>query len=371
MKFIDPIKVLHVVTYMDRGGLETMIMNYYRHIDKNKVQFDFLVHRNFEADYDKEIISLGGEIYHLPRLNPFSYKYLRRLDLFFKNHQKYKIVHVHQDCMSAFPLLYAKKAGVPIRIAHSHNSNQNRDLKYPIKMLSKQFIPMGATHFFACGVEAGKFMFGNNDFKIMRNAIETEKFLFNISVRKKVRHELKIKNNVVIGNVANFSKAKNHLFLLEIFYEYHKFNSQSKLLLVGDGPERRNIENKIEILGLNNDVILIGVRSDVNRLLQAMDVFVFPSLYEGLPVTLIEAQAAGLPIIKSDNVPDQCIITNNVHTLSLEESPRTWAKKILEVYINFERKNTSSEIISAGYDITSNAKWLEDFYLNEVRKIEK
>lgn len=126
----EPIRVLHVVTYMGRGGLETMLMNYYRHIDRDKIQFDFLVHRDFEADYDSEILSLGGKIYHLPRLNPFSLNYRKQLDLFFKQHKEYKIVHVHQDCLSSIILKYAKKNNIPVIIAHSHNANQDKNLKY-------------------------------------------------------------------------------------------------------------------------------------------------------------------------------------------------------------------------------------------------
>ena len=155
---MKPIRILYVVTYMGRGGLETMLMNYYRQIDRNEVQFDFLVHRDFEADYDKEILKLGGKIYHLPRLNPWDYRYLKKLDEFFQQHKEYKIVHSHLDCMAGIPLKYAKKNGIPVRIAHAHSKSQDKDFKYPLKLWMKRMIPRYATKLFACGEEAGEWM---------------------------------------------------------------------------------------------------------------------------------------------------------------------------------------------------------------------
>ena len=166
----EPIRVLHVVTYMGRGGLETMIMNYYRNIDRSKVQFDFLTHRDEIWDYDDDIERLGGKIYHLPRLNPFSPKYLNALDNFFEEHNEYKIVHCHQDCLSGIVLKHAKKNGVPFTIAHSHSSNQNKNLKYVIKLIAKKSIPKYADYLLACGKDAGEWMFNTSDFTILNNA---------------------------------------------------------------------------------------------------------------------------------------------------------------------------------------------------------
>lgn len=364
-----PVRILHIVTYMGRGGLETMLMNYYRHIDKSRVQFDFLVHRDFEADYDGEILDLGGKIYRISRLNPFSFKYHKELNDFFKNHPEYQIIHVHQDCMSSIALKIAMKNKVPIRIAHSHNANQDKNIKYLIKRFYMRSIPRYATALFACGEDAGNWMFEGKSFRILNNAIDSNLFKFNTDIRDEVRNDLNLNNKFVVGHVGRFDLQKNHSFLIDIFYEIQKIRTDSILLLIGSGNGELTIKEKVKKLNIEDKIIFMGVRNDVNKLMQAMDIFVFPSLYEGLPVTLIEAQASGLPIIKSDNVPDQCTITNNVHTLSLEESPIIWAKKIFEVCINFERKNISSEIISAGYDISSNAKWLENYYLNEVSKI--
>ena len=366
-----PIRVLHIVTYMGRGGLETMIMNYYRHIDRSKVQFDFLVHRDFEADYDKEILDLGGKIYHISRLNPFSFKYHRELNDFFKNHPEYQIVHVHQDCMSAIALKVAMKNNVPIRTAHSHNANQDKNIKYLIKRFYMRSIPKYATDLFACGEDAGNWMFNGKSFKILNNAIDSNLFKFNLETRNKIRSEMNLDDKFVVGHVGRFDLQKNHSFLIDIFYEIQKIKNDSILLLIGSGGGESFIKEKVEELGMEDKVIFMGLRNDINVLMQAMDVFIFPSLYEGLPVTLIEAQASGLPIIKSDNISDQCILTDNVVSISLDKSAHIWAKEILNFVNSFDRKDTSLEIIINGYDISSNAKWLENYYLNEVSKIGK
>ena len=361
------IRVLQVVTYMGRGGLETMLMNYYRNIDRSKVQFDFLVHRDFEADYDKEILSLGGKIYHISRLIPWSKSYKKELCRFFTEHPEYKIVHVHQDCLSSVALQCAEKCGVPVRIAHSHNSNQDKNLKYPIKKYYMKKIPDYATDLFACGKEAGKWMFGNHEFRVLPNAIDTSRYIFTESIRNEVRKELSIADEFVIGHIGRFNPQKNHDFLIDIFSQIKKQKSNAKLLLVGDGDEISNIKNKVQKLQLNNSVIFTGVRTDVNRLLQAMDVFVFPSLYEGFPVTMVEAQASGIPCIISDKVPDECIITEGlVDVKSLSDSSEKWAECILSKK-EVKRRNVSDDIIKSGFDIKSAAKWLEEFYIGKAK----
>ena len=210
------IRVLHIVTYMGRGGLETMLMNYYRHIDRNKVQFDFLVHRDFEADYDAEIRELGGKIYHISRLIPWSHSYREKLKHFFREHSEYKIVHVHQDCLSSVALQCAKECGVPVRIAHSHTSSAVKDLKYLIKKYYMKKIPVYATDLFACGKQAGNWMFRGNDFRVIPNGICVQDYIYSEKKRKKIRKESDTENNLVIGHVGNFTRAKNHEFLLRV-----------------------------------------------------------------------------------------------------------------------------------------------------------
>ena len=366
-----PTRVLHVVTTMNRGGLETMLMNYYRYIDRNLVQFDFLVHRDSESDYEQEILSLGGRIYHLPRLNPFSIHYHKELDSFFKNHPEYQIVHVHQDCMSSIALKAAYKNHIPVRIAHSHSSSQDKNIKYLIKRYFMRSIPQYATHLFACGEEAGNWMFNGANYQIVKNAIDSKLFSYNKNIRNKIRKEFNFSNNqMVIGHVGRFNYPKNHEFLIEIFNEVHKIINDSKLLLVGTGVLEDEIRKKVNELSLTDDVIFFGNRNDVNDLMQAMDIFVFPSHYEGLPVTLVEAQASGLPIIKSNYVPDQCIMTPNVYTLSLSNSSKEWANKIIDIMKEYKRTDASHYIIENKYDVSANAKWLEKFYMEEIEKHE-
>lgn len=362
------IRVLQVVTYMGRGGLETMLMNYYRHIDRNKVQFDFLVHRDFEADYDQEIMKLGGKIYHVSRLIPWSKSYSAELKEFFREHPEYQIVHVHQDCLSAVALQCAKECGVLIRIAHSHSSSAVKNMKYPIKLHYMKQIPKYATHMFACGKQAGDWMFSGNKYKIVRNAIDTEKYQYSSVIEKQVRSEFRLDEKIVIGHVGNFTPAKNHSFLLEMFQEILKRKPEARLFLVGGGEGIDSVKEKAKNMGIQNKVIFTGGRSDVKRLMQAMNVFVFPSLYEGLPVTMIEAQASGLSCIISDHVSDECIVTKNlVSSMSLEESPARWAESILQQSYR-GHENHIEEIKEAGYDISTEAKKLEKFYLQYAER---
>lgn len=362
------VRVLHIVTYMGRGGLETMLMNYYRHIDRSKVQFDFLVHRDFEADYDQEIQLLGGRIFHVSRLVPWSKSYRTELKKFFREHPKYKIVHVHQDCLSSVALQCAQECGIPIRIAHSHSSNAVKNLKYLIKLHYMKQIPRYATTLFACAKQAGDWMFSGSKYEIVRNAIDTTIYQYSFEVAEQVRAELGLSENVVIGHVGNFTPAKNHLFLLTVFGEILKKEPRARLLLVGGGDGLHLIREKAQKMGIQDQVIFAGVRSDVSRLMQAMDVFVFPSLYEGLPVTMVEAQASGVPCIISDHVSKECIVTRGLVTSKrLDESPEQWAKHILQ-QSRRSRENHIEEIRTAGYDISTAAKQLESFYLRSVKE---
>lgn len=358
------LRVLQIVTKMDRGGLETMLMNYYRNIDRNKIQFDFLTHRKERGQYDDEIEALGGTIYHIPPLNPLNPGYYKALNQFFRE-RKYRIVHSHLDCTSTFPLCAAKKAGVHCRIAHVHNTNQDKDFKYPIKMISKKLLPYEATDYFACGEAAGKWAFPGKHVTVIRNAVDTGRYVPNFEIRKKVRIEFQLKDEFMIGHVGRFDPPKNHGFLLKIFLELKKSAPDAKLMLVGGGNGKERIEREVEQLGLKDDVIFTGVRSDVNELMQAMDVFVMPSLYEGFPVTMVEAQAAGLPCVISDKVPIECAVTSGlVSSVKLSDGVEVWASEILKTK-EIERKSHLDEIIENGFDIKQAAKWLEKYYLDK------
>ncbi len=355
------IRILQVVTHMNRGGLETMLMNYYRQMDPAAMQFDFLTHREYDGDYGEEIQRMGGIIYHLPALNPFSARYHKALNAFFEEHSEYKVIHVHQDCMSAVILKAAKQHGVAVRIAHSHNSYQDKDLKLLIKRFYRRFIPKYATDLMACGKESGDWMFAGAPFSILHNAIDAQAFTADACKRAMQREKWSIQpEELLVGHVGSFILQKNHQFLLNVFTEIQK-EIPAKLMIVGEGELRAEIEKRISELGLEKKVVLTGLRSDVADLLQAMDVFVFPSLYEGLPVTLVEAQASGLPCLISDKVPIECKMTEAVQQIPLAAAPEIWAKKAIEA-AKLPRKDTYEEIKAAGYDIVENAKKLRKMY---------
>lgn len=361
----QPYRVLQIVTSMDRGGAETMIMNHYRAIDKEKIQFDFLVHRSHRGAYYDEIEKMGGQIYRAFPIRPWSYhKYFKFLNTFFKlNHHKYIAVHSHIQENSGFPLKYAQKYGIACRIAHSHIADLGIDYKYLFRLFGKIFVKKYATEKFTCGKDAGIFLYGkHNDFTVFNNAIDSEKFKYNSESRTQIRHKLGLENKYVIGHVGRFGAQKNHTFLIDVFNEILSREKNSILVLVGDGPLRFAMEDKAKKLQINDKVLFLGLRSDIPELLQAFDVFLFPSLFEGLPVSIIEAQAAGLPCILSDTIDNKTAITPNVKFVSLSADIQTWVETLLS-FKNFVRQDTSEYIIKANYDIHNNAKWLEEFYL--------
>ncbi|MBS7209856.1 MAG: glycosyltransferase family 1 protein [Lachnospiraceae bacterium] len=358
------IRVLQCVNDMHRAGLETMLMNYYRNIDRTQIQFDFLTHRPYKSDYDDEILSLGGEVYYAPRLYPQNYpKYFKWMEQFFIEHPEYKIVHSHIDAMSYLPLKAAKKAGVPVRIAHSHNTSIDKDFKYILKQYFRSRINQVATDYCACGEEAGKFLFGNVDYTIIPNAIDISKFLFNPDTRKKQREKLGLKDEYVIGHVGRLSYQKNHKLLIRIFYEFLNQHDNSLLLLIGVGEKEEEIKKQVADFGLEHKVRFLGNRRDVNELYQAMDIFVMPSFFEGVPVVGIEAQFADLPCIFSDKVPKEVKIHSKTEFVNLEAPLSQWIETI-EKYRTSKRIEISDELEQSPYNIKTAHGILEGYYLD-------
>ena len=353
-------RILQVVTYMGRGGIETMLMNYYRHMDRSKVQFDFLVHRDFRADYDNEIEELGGRIYRVPPMNPVSGSYRKALTDFFREHP-YRVVHCHLNYMSGVVLAAAKKAGVSVRIAHAHTASMAPGWKQMVRRICKYLIPTTATHLYACSSEAGKAILGNREFGLLPNAIDAVTYAPDDNLRSEARTELDLDDAFTVMHVGRMIYAKNHDFLLDVFAQVLRSEPSAKLVLVGDGELRAEIETKAAQLS-EGAVLLLGTRGDIARLLQAADVFAFPSHFEGLPVTIIEAQAAGLPCVKSNTVTDECVITDLVKSLPIDD-PKAWAEAILAAK-DTPRTDRLAQIQAAGYDITAAADKLQRFYLN-------
>jgi glycosyltransferase involved in cell wall biosynthesis len=365
---IEPIRILHVFGRLDSGGAESRTMDIYRAIDKSRVQFDFAIHTVDKCFFTDEVNSLGGKIFSFPRFNGKNYfQYKNAWKLFFKEHPEYKIVHGHQTNTGFIYLYEAKKNNVPVRIAHSRNSNKENVIKKYICKMSRVF----ATHLFAVSKLAGMSEFGENavtngDVKILPNAIEAKKYSYNHVVRKEKRNELGLKDEFTICHIGRFHPQKNHEFLLAIFKRICETYSDAKLIMIGDGVLKSDIEKQISRMDMKNSVMMVGIRSDVPALLQAMDVLLFPSLFEGLPGVVLEAQAAGLPCIISDTITDEVRITDLVEYVSLEKSPEYWAGKVLDLINNSDRRNTYNEIVKAGYDIEMVAMWYEEFYLHSL-----
>jgi glycosyltransferase involved in cell wall biosynthesis len=344
-------------------------MNLYRNINRKNIQFDFVVHTNEICAFDEEIKQLGGKIYIVPKYKGINhFEYMKVWKHIFESNPQYKIIHGHVRSTASIYLNIAKLYNLTT-IAHSHNSSSGIGIRAIIKDILQYPIRFTADYFIACSMSAGKWLFGrriveSENFFVLNNAIEVERFRFNSYLRKNIRNELNLEDKFVIGHIGRFHPQKNHDFLVEVFNRIYAMDNNSVLLLVGDGALKSEIQLKVKNLCLEKNVIFTGVRSDVQEILQAMDVFLFPSLYEGLPVILIEAQASGLIIFASDKITRDVDITSNIFFTSLDSDLDVWAKKILSYRNGYSRRNTSVEINVTGYDVKSNAEELESFYLS-------
>ena len=367
-----PIRVLVLDTVMDRGGAETMIMNYFKNIDRSKIVFDFLVNRQYKAAYEDDIKALGGRIYRMCPMYPrYFRRYKREIRNFLINHPEYKIIHSNLEERSYFPLKEAKKLGIPVRISHAHNVPKGFDIKTIVRYYFRARLKPYVTHMFACGREAGDFLYGkkSRDKVILQNnAIDAKEYEYNAELERSCKKEFNLEGKFVIGHVGRFFKQKNHDFLIEVFNEICKIDKSAVLVLVGDGELKSHIEEKVKRLKLTERVKFLGVRNDVNYIMEGFDVFVLPSLFEGLPVTMIEAQSESLKCIISDKVPKECIITDNVEGISLNEGAKIWAGKILKYKNSYKKKSMYEEIVKKKFDIKENALNMEKFYINALKE---
>lgn len=366
-----PVRILHVIGSMNRGGAENMIMNLYRHVDRSKVQFDFVENTDKEAAFDSEIRELGGRIFRCPHYNVKNHvQYVRWWKQFLSDHaDEYTAVHGHLGSTAAIYLSAAKKHGL-FTIAHSHNTyDKHSSLKETVYKFYSYPTRYIADWFFACSKAAGLSRYGSKVSKsdrclVLNNAIDTKRFSFCERKRIRIREELHISPEAfVIGHIGRFTQQKNHHFLLNTFSEIIKLYSDAVLLLVGGGELEQQIKAQAAELGIIDHVIFAGVQSDVSGYYQAMDVFVFPSLYEGLGIVAVEAQAAGLPCVISERVPLECAVTEGlVSVQGLDTSAEAWAERILSLS-GTSRADHSQEVSANGYDISATAAWLQDFYL--------
>ena len=374
-KMGDPIRVLQVFGEpLSNGGQESFLMNMYKNIDREKVQFDFFSPYYCDNEALKnEMESMGCNVYIYNGRFQFEGNkkdLIHNVKAFFDEHH-YDIVHIHSG--STFALMYiskiAKKNGAKSVIIHSHCGGF-KNLRYEIiKTISKPAFLKYPTHYFACSKLAAEWKFPKsiikqNKYTIIKNAIDVSKIYYSEDIRKKTREELQIENKFVVGHIGRFSPQKNHTFLIDIFYEIYKKRKDSELLLIGTGELQNDIKEKVKKLGINNNVKFMNIRTDINELLNAMDVFILPSFFEGLPVVGVEAQGTGLPVYTSENVTRELPIEKLSYYYSLKDSADKWAEKILQNQKHFSRSNTTEELKSKGYEITAAAKKLEDFYLN-------
>lgn len=341
-------------------------MNLYRCVDRGRIQFDFLLHVDERGAYDDEILSLGGRIFRVPGRRAGIYKNRRALNSFFRERTEYEIVHQHVSSLSYIePLKIAARKNIPLRIIHSHNTMEGGSkLHKYLHLWHQKYLERYATDFFACSEPAALWLYGQERFerksyKIVKNGINCEAFSYSIKNREKTRRELGIEGKTVIGHIGRFSTQKNHTFIIDVFNTID--DKDSVLLLVGDGDLRSVIMEKADRLGLGDRVIFAGVRSDICELYSAMDVLLFPSLHEGLSVVLVEAQAAGLACVVSENVlPEEVRLSDNILPLSLDRPPEDWASACLEA-AKIDRGSGLVPRLEA-FDINKVAEDLEKFY---------
>lgn len=370
-------RVLQIMGGLNRGGIETFVMNIYRSIDRNEIQFDFLLTQVSGGDYEEEAKSLGANIYHLPARNRGYISYRRSLDSFFHGHNNYIAVHEHVSSLTSIePLFYAKKYGIPVRILHAHSSSIQKSLRLHwvhtlLHYLNKPLVHSMATNYLGCSDKALDWMYKYTGIRsqaiMIKNGINCDNYVFNENLRNDVRAEFELCDTCfLIGHVGRFIPLKNQIFLVGVMQELCKIMPYAKLMLVGDGDTKKEVQSYVETKNLSDAVIFTGTRSDVARLMQAMDVFVMPSWFEGLPVSLVEAQAAGLPIIASDTISHDSDLSGTILFKSIKDSASDWAKSIVEWKNKLQRPDNIEAIKQAGFDSRETAKQLVGIYTGNV-----
>lgn len=365
------IRILHMIGSLEIGGSQSMVLNIYRNIDRDKIQFDFIVDHPDRMHLAEEIRILGGKIYIMPTFRGTNIlEICNSWNLFFDQHREYRILHSHVRSYASIYLPIARKHGVKT-IIHSHSTSNGKGMTAIIKDILQYPLRYQADYFMACSKEAGIWLFGkkilnNNNFFVISNAIDTEKFTYDIRTRMRIRKQLGIKDEFVLGFLGRVVPAKNPFFVLEILYNMKKQGINIKLLFVGDGELLQSVKEKAKKYNIDKNIIFTGAISNTGDMYAAMDVYCFPSFWEGLGITLVEAQASGLHCICSENVPKEAIITDLVDVMRLDEGSMAWTKKICS-YREYNRKNTYQEIKAAGYDVKNNAIWFQNFYNTKLK----
>lgn len=367
---MKPIRILQVLGGTSLGGAESRIMDIYRCIDRNKIQFDFMIHTKGSSYYDKEITKLGGHIYRVPSFRFYNwFSYQRAWKQFFKEHQEFQVIHGHMTSTGIIYLPIAKKAGNAATIAHVRSAGVDKGAKGWLTRIMRITLKHRTDYCFACSSEAGFAVFGKKWMEtgkvtIKLNAINLEQYDYNSIIREKIRKELKLENVFVIGHVGSFRYAKNHEYLIEIFKEYLKLDQTSKLMLLGEGSLFEKTKELVQKYRLQDKVLFLGNQADTSSFYQAMDVFVFPSRYEGLPGTVVEAETTGLSCLISANITKEVLVTDKVKALEITLNPKEWANEIFRNR-KYQRKGRIVEMQQAGFDVRMQVKEYEKFYTQE------
>ena len=372
-----PVRILHVLQRMEAGGTQALLMNMYRRIDRTKLQFDFLVEYPDRQFYDDEIEQLGGHVYHTNVRNNANILAFTGVLRHLIEEYGYRIVHMHTYSIGYFCLREAERCGVPVRIAHSHNNQTTKGLLYVPKLIMQKLYTIHANRFMACSEDAGRYLFGDRRFMVVKNAIDVDSFRYSDSARCEARAELGIPDDdFVVGNVGRLCEQKNQLFLLGVVQKLKASVPSARLLIVGSGPLKEEILSCARRLGIDDSVMILENRHDMTKIYQAMDVFAFPSLFEGLGIAAIEAQAAGLPTLCSDGVAEDADASPSFHRLPANATEDDWEKAISNIACRGDACDAGSRsarslsssgyVREAGFDAAENAKAMERWYLDQL-----
>lgn len=360
----SPLRILQSFAGLGRGGAEQLAMNWYRSIDRTRVQFDFVAEeREHPYEHEEEIGRLGGRVFFVPRYRLGNLvSYADRWRRLLADHPEWRIVHAHHTTPAPIYLSVARAMN-RIGVAHSHNTDQQRSVKALARRMLGRPLNLIAHQRLACGTAAGRAMFGKGNFEVVPNCIDVDTFTFDAQIRTEMRSYLSCDDSLVVGHVGRFVEAKNHQLAIRAFRSLRSRVPSTKLLLVGDGPLRGAIEQEVAALGMSDDVQFLGLRDDVDRLMNAMDVFLLPSLYEGLPVTLVEAQANGLPAVISETITDEVRLTPIVRSVALSASVEEWAETVRQSPLApAARREYATAVRGSGFDVSSGAAGITTFY---------